>query len=63
MLVARKFSLSEHAFSSVICRDDARQVHHPSDRDVNGMFPVMGKSPPVQVKVPYGNLDMFTCRL
>ena len=48
--------MSEHAFSSVICRDDTRQVHRPSDRDVNWMSPVQGKSPPVQVKEPYGNL-------
>ena len=27
------------------------------------MFPVQGKSAPVQVKKPYGNLDMVTCRL
>ena len=35
----------------------------PLDRDVNRMSPVQGKSPPVQVKEPYGNLDMVTCRL
>ena len=55
--------MSEHAFSSVICRDDARKVHRPSDRDVNWKSPVQGKSPPVQVKEPYSNLDMVTCRL
>ena len=33
------------------------------DRDVNWISPVQGKSPPVQVKEPYGNLDMVTCRL
>ena len=38
-------------------------MHRPSDRDVNWMSPVQGKSPPVQVKEPYGNLDMVTCRL
>ena len=27
------------------------------------MSPVQGKSPPVQVKEPYSNLDMVTCRL
>ena len=27
------------------------------------MSPVQGKSPPVQVKEPYGNFDMVTCRL
>ena len=37
--------------------------HRPSDWDVNWMSPVQGKSPPVQVKEPYGNLDMVTCRL
>ena len=36
-------------------------MHRPSDRDVNWMSPVQGKSPPVQVKEPYGNLDMVTC--
>ena len=38
-------------------------MHRPSDQDVNWMSPVQGKSPPVQVKEPYGNLDMVTCRL
>ena len=38
-------------------------MHRPSDRDVNWMSPVQGKSPPVQVKEPYSNLDMVTCRL
>ena len=33
------------------------------DWDVNWMSPVQGKSPPVQVKEPYGNFDMVTCRL
>ena len=33
------------------------------DRDVNWMSPVQGKSPPVQVKEPYGNFDLVTCRL
>ena len=37
-------------------------MHRPSDRDVNWMSPVQGKSPPVQVKEPYGNLDMVSCR-
>ena len=55
--------MSEHAFYSVICRDDARKVHRLSDRDVNWMSPVQGKSSPVQVKEPYGNLDMVTCVL
>ena len=48
---------------SVICRDDTRSVLRPSDQDVNWMSPVQGKSPLVQVKEPYGNLDMVTCRL
>ena len=55
--------MSEHTFSSVICRDDTKKVHRPSDRDVNWMSSVQGKSPPVQVKEPYGNLDIITCRL
>ena len=38
-------------------------MHRPSDRDFNWMSPVQGKSPPVQVKEPYSNLDMVTCRL
>ena len=38
-------------------------MHRPSDRDVNWMSPVQVKSPPVQVKEPYGNFDMVTCRL
>ena len=38
-------------------------MHRPSDRDVNWKSPAQGKSPPVQVKEPYGNLDMVTCRL
>ena len=38
-------------------------MHRPSDRDVNWMSPVQGKSSPVQIKEPYGNLDMVTCRI
>ena len=57
----RKILGSEQAFSSVICRDGTRLVHRPSDLDVNWMFPVQGKSPPVQVKEPYGSLDMVYC--
>ena len=38
-------------------------MHRPLDRDVNWMSPVQGKSPPVQVKEPYSNFDMVTCRL
>ena len=34
-------------------------MHHPSDGDVNWMSPVQGKSPPVQVKEPYGILVGF----
>ena len=55
--------MSEHAFSSAICRDDTRLVHPPSDGDVNWVSSVQGKSPPVQVKEVYGYLDMVTCRL
>ena len=32
----------------------------PSDRDDNWVSPVHGKVPLVQVKEPYGNLDMVT---
>ena len=53
---------NEEISVSVICRDDARLVHSPSDLDVNRMSPLQGKSPPVQVKEPHGNLDMVTCR-
>ena len=53
---ARKMSVYEYAFPSVICRDD-------TDRDVNWMSPVQGESPLVQVKEPYGNFDIVTCRL
>ena len=38
-------------------------MHRPSDWDVNWMSPVQGESPLVQVKEPYGNFDMVTCRL
>ena len=38
-------------------------MHSPSDLDVNWMSPVQGKPPPVQVKEPYGNFNMVTCRL
>ena len=62
-LAATKIPVSEHAFSSVICRDDNGLVHHPSDQDVNWVSPVQGKSHLVQGKEPYGNLDMVTCRL
>ena len=36
-----------------------KQVHHPLDLDVNWMSPMQEKSPPMQVKEPYSNLDMF----
>ena len=49
--------MSEHALSGVICREDTRLMHRPSDPDVNWMSPVQGKSPPVQVKEPFDNLD------
>ena len=61
-LVTCKFFVYEHAFSSVICRYDTRKVQHHSDRDINWMSPVQGKSPPVQIKEPYGNLDMVLVR-
>ena len=60
--------MSKHAFSSVICRDDTRQVHRPSDRelDVNWKSPVQGESPPVQVKESsllsiLGSMCIFNC--
>ena len=55
--------MSEYAFPSVIYRDDTREVHRPSDLDLNRMSPVQGESPLVQVEEPYGNFDMVTCRL
>ena len=39
---------------SVICRDDTSSVRRPSDRDVNWMSHVQGKSSLMQVKEPYG---------
>ena len=50
--------MSEHSFSGVICRDDTREVHGPLDRDVIWISPLQGRSPLVQVKEPYSNLDM-----
>ena len=35
-------------------------MHLPSDHDYNWMSPAHGKVPLVQVKEPYGNLDMVT---
>ena len=35
-------------------------MYGPSGRDVNLMSPLQGRSPLVQVKEPYGNLDMVT---
>ena len=60
--VGKGISVSEYAFFRVICRDNNKRVSRPSDRDVNWSPPphprtpsVQGKSPPVQVKKPYGN--------
>ena len=55
--------MSEHAGLSVVCRDDTKEVSHPSDQDVNSVSPVQGKSPLVRVNEPYSNLDMVACRL
>ena len=38
----------------------ANHLEHCPEQTIK---PVQGKSPPVQVKEPYGNLDMVTCRL
>ena len=38
-------------------------MHRPSDQDVNLMSPVQGESPLVQLKEPYSNFVMVTCRL
>ena len=38
-------------------------MRRPSDQDVNWMSLVQGKTPHVQVKEPYANLDMVTCML
>ena len=62
-LAVRKIPVSEHTFPSVICSDDTRYVSCPSNWDLNWMSPVQGKSYLVQVKEPYGNLDVVTCRL
>ena len=40
--------------------DKCNLVHCPWDWDINWMSPVQVKSPPVQVKEPYGNSDMVT---
>ena len=40
-------SVSEHAFLSVICRDDTKYVRHPSDLDVNWRPHVQVKNPSV----------------
>ena len=63
--VAREISVSQHAFPSVIFRDDTAilDVIVPNFPNVNWMSPVQGKLPLVQVKEPYSNLDMLTCRL
>ena len=41
-----------------ICKDDTRYMHGPLDRGVNWMSPLQGRSTLVQVKEPYGNIDM-----
>ena len=41
-----------------ICKDDTKSVLSPMDRDAN--VPVQGKSPLVQVKKPYSNLEIVT---
>ena len=38
-------------------------IHNTLDRNVNWMSPVEGNLSFVQVKEPYSNLDMLTCRL
>ena len=59
-----KVSVSEYPFLRVLCRDDTKfKVCGPSDLDVKWRPLVQGKSTPVQVKEPYGNLDMVTYRL
>ena len=35
ILACGEETASEHTFSGVICRDDTRLVHGPSDGDVN----------------------------
>ena len=37
----------------------SEQVHRPWDWDVNWMSPVQGELPHMQIKEPYGNLDML----
>ena len=51
--------MSEHAFHSVICRDDTKEVSRPSDRDVNWRPPVQGESSPVQVKELFSSLHGY----
>ena len=50
--------MSEHAFLSVVCRDDIKEVCSHFDRHINWMSHAPGKSPLVQLKEPYANLDM-----
>ena len=57
-----KISVSEHTFLSVIFRDNTKQVHRPSDRDINWRPPVQGESPPLQVKEPYNSLHDYSCK-
>ena len=52
-----KVSVSEQVFLSAICRDDTIISVQSTDRDVNWVSTLQGKSPPVQVKEPYSKLD------
>ena len=54
--------MSEHAFYSVICRDDTKSVCRSSDRDINWRPPVQGESPLCRLKNPTV-VYMITCRL
>ena len=52
------FSLGVFAFKDSISFIMSMNLHKLASDS-----PVQGKSPPVQVKEPYGNFDMVTCRL
>ena len=54
--LGKRISVSERAFFRVICRVGMKTVRRSSDLDVNCRRPLQGKSHPVQVKEPYGNL-------
>ena len=57
-----KITVSEHAFLSVICRDDTKSVCRPLDRDVNWR-PLYRESHPLCRSKNITVIYMITCRL